>query len=196
MYLCLQCGGIMAGFACYKRRLSSWFRVRVCGSWKPALCLKIHVFDLVVGAEIISYVSEKVSFQIPVHFQEVSIQHLCMKWTLVGQDRSLLPRFHLDGVALRLQVTSMEEWNRHTPHISPLSSPRSPPAPYAHMAWTKKHQLANHLSLLVEHYMQAPICDPVPAPQGSPLQLQQQLSMYKDALIANFNISISDFELR
>ena len=202
IYLCLQLGGILCGCVCNKLELSSWFRIRIYVSWKPALSFEIHVYDLTLGDKIIRYLTEKLSFHLPLRCKDLTVAYFRMKWVLVGPDRSLLPRLHLDGVVVKIQVTSLVDWN--TPSSSHLYSPGVPLSsssssssssfpsisPYEHIAWMKKHQLANHLSLLVEHYLREAAAGAVVV---SPLQ---PLTVYKDALIANLHISLCNLELR
>lgn len=192
-YLCLQLGGILAGFVCNKLHLSSWFRIRIYGSWKPVVSFEIHIHDLILDDRIRSYLTDKLSFHIPLRCEELTATHLRMKWVLFGPDRSVLPRLALDGVSLRVQVTSVADWNSRSSSSSSSSThfPLSSSAPYAHVAWTKKHQLANHLSSLIEHYLRAATPTLPPAPLVSRLQ-----TVYKDALIANLHISLCNLELR
>jgi hypothetical protein len=56
------------------------------------------------------------------------------------------------------------------------------------VAWTKKHQLANQLTLMVESFLRESGQE-----RGEEIS---PLTLCKDALIANFSITVCNLELR
>lgn len=180
----LHLGGFIVGYSCSKWQLSSWFRLNVRMAWWSGVSFEIHLHDIVLGKRVMGRITEKLTFHLPLNCVEVTVAHLVLKWMITGPRCGLIPHINLDGVVLRTQVTSLTDWN------SPSSLPLRPRFSLCtYVACAKKHQVANHLTSMVEDFL----CESnvVKADKGSKL-----FALFIDALISNIHISLSNFELR
>jgi hypothetical protein len=185
MYLCIHAAGFLVGYVCCKLYLTSWFRIRVCGSWNPMLTIELHVYDIVLEDKVRCLITEKIGFHLPLECTGLTLGHICLTW--IPMRWSVLPRIHLDSLALCMRVTSVADWNAAT-------TTSSTPAYHAHVAWTKKRQLADHLSLMAEEFLQQQPEEVVvdASMRGGP----SWMAHCKDAIIASLHFSLTNFELR
>ena len=192
-FLCLYLSGSIVSFLCHWLELSSWFRVRVRVSWDPSFGIEINIYDIVLHAKVKNILTNAISFHLPLKCSKVSLTHLRVKWVLLDESRSLVPWIYVTGLHLDFLVTCLADWNAASSVQEQFSSnhsvPNVIPATYAKVAWTKKHQLANHLSLMVENYLTGHVDD-----EASTLSLL--LTICKDAFVSNFCLTLCHFELR
>ncbi len=98
----------------------------------------------------------------------------------IRQEYSLFPRIALSNVSVQLLVTSLSDWNS-----------QETSAVYAHVAWAKKHHVANFLTRIVEEYFQSAVNNQVSLPSR-----RSFLMLCADSIIAHLHLLVDNFELR
>ena len=180
-FIVLQFGGILVGYFCNRYDISSWFKIRLCISWKTSLCFVIDIRDVVLGSVAREFITNILVFHLPLQCKNVAISHIAIEWG----GWQLMPKLLLKGMDLCFRVTTLSDWSSEK--NLPVSSPFYPSL-YAFVSWRKKHQLANDLSRMVELFLRdhaLTSCNHI-----------SFITAIKDAFVANLHLSMHNFQLR